>query len=148
MYFLTKNKKCSFVYDEIDCNKYKMVGYICEKHVGCHNEKGVQKIVNTLRKAWTVSIIHHVQLVLVINRRTRIEYYANKFSTLIAIKPLGLIVHVLCFLGVNVFAIECILSFKFVLGYDLVFKSLVSEVKAFKMLLLSIHILAFHFRYS
>ena len=64
--------------------------------------------LNTLRKAWTVSIIHHVQLILVTNRRTRIEYYANKFSTLIPIKPLGLIVHGLCFLGVNVFAIECI----------------------------------------
>ena len=59
-------------------------------------------------KAWTVSIIHHVQLILIINRRTRIEYYANKFSTLIPIKPLSLIVHGLCFLGVNVFAVECI----------------------------------------
>ena len=49
-----------------------------------------------------------MQLILVINRRTRIEYYANTFSTLIPIKPLGLIVHGLCFLGVNVFAIECI----------------------------------------
>ena len=49
-----------------------------------------------------------MQLILVISRRTRIEYYANKFSTLIPIKPLGLIVHGLCFLGVNVFAIECI----------------------------------------
>ena len=64
--------------------------------------------LDTLTKAWTVSIIHHVQLILVINRRTRIEYYANKFSTLIPIKPLGLIVHGLCFLGVNIFAIECI----------------------------------------
>ena len=45
-----------------------------------------------------------MQLILVINCRTRIEYYANKFSTLI----LGLIVRGLCFLGVNVFAIECI----------------------------------------
>ena len=43
-----------------------------------------------------------------VNRFTRIEYYANKFGTLIPIKPLGLIVHGLCFLGVNVFAIECI----------------------------------------
>ena len=49
-----------------------------------------------------------MQLILVINRRTRIEYYANKFSTLTPIKPLGLIVHGLCFFGVNVFAIECI----------------------------------------
>ena len=57
--------------------------------------------------ALTVSIIHHVQLILVINRRTRIEYYVNKFSTFIPIKPLGLIVHGLCFLGVNVFVIEC-----------------------------------------
>ena len=64
-------------------------------------------------KAWTVSIIHHVQLIVVINRRTRIEYYANKFSTLIPIKPLGLIVHGLCFLGVNVFAIECITVLSF-----------------------------------
>ena len=47
---------------------------------------------------------------LVINRRTGIEYYANKFSTLIPIKPLGLIGHGLCFLGVNVFSIECITS--------------------------------------
>ena len=48
MYFKTKNDKCSFVYDDIDCNKYKsqMVGYICEKHVGCHNEKGMRKIVH------------------------------------------------------------------------------------------------------
>ena len=58
-------------------------------------------------RAWTVSIIHHVQLILVINCRTRVEYHANKFSVLIPIKPLGLIVHSLCFLGVNVFAIEC-----------------------------------------
>ena len=43
-----------------------------------------------------------------VNRRTKIEYYADKFSTLIPKKPLGLIVHGLCFLGVNVFAIECI----------------------------------------
>ena len=35
---------------------------------------------------------------------TRIECYANKFSTLIPTKPLGLIVHGL---RVNVFAIEC-----------------------------------------
>ena len=49
-----------------------------------------------------------MQLILVINRRTRIENYANKFSTLIPIKPLRLIVHGLCFLGVNVIAIECI----------------------------------------
>ena len=49
-----------------------------------------------------------MQLILVINRGTRIEYYANKFSTLIPIKPLGLIVHSLCSQGVNVFAIECI----------------------------------------
>ena len=49
-----------------------------------------------------------MQLILVINRRTRIEYYANKFSTLIFIKPLSLILHGLCFLGVKVFAIECI----------------------------------------
>ena len=47
-----------------------------------------------------------MQLILVINRRTIIEYYANKFSTLIPIKPLGLIVHGLCFLGVNVYAIK------------------------------------------
>ena len=47
-----------------------------------------------------------MQLILVINRRTRIECYANKFSTLIPIKPLGLIAHGFCFLGVNVFAIE------------------------------------------
>ena len=48
MYFKTKNEKCSFVYDDIDCNKYKSrkVGYICEKHIGCHNEKGMQKIVH------------------------------------------------------------------------------------------------------
>ena len=52
-----------------------------------------------------------MQLILVINRRTRIEYYANKFSTLIPIKLLGLIVQGLCFLGVNVFAIECIQVF-------------------------------------
>ena len=64
--------------------------------------------LDTLRKAWTVFIIHHVQLILVISRRTRTEYYANKFSTLIPIRPLGLIVHGLCFLVVNVFAIECI----------------------------------------
>ena len=64
--------------------------------------------LDTFRKAWTVSITDHVQLILVINRGTRIEYYANKFSTLIPIKPLGLIVHSLCFQGVNVFAIECI----------------------------------------
>ena len=51
-----------------------------------------------------------MQLILVINCRTRIEHYANKFSTLIPIKPLGLIVHGLCLLGVNVFAIECILQ--------------------------------------
>ena len=49
-----------------------------------------------------------MQLILVINCRTRIEYYANRFSTLIPIKPLGLIVHGLCFLGVDVFAIEFI----------------------------------------
>ena len=49
-----------------------------------------------------------MQLILVINRRTRIEYYVNKFSTLIPIKLLGLIVHGLSLLGVNVFAIECI----------------------------------------
>ena len=49
-----------------------------------------------------------MQLILVINRRTRVGYYANKFSTLIPINPLGLIVHGLCFLGVNVLAIECI----------------------------------------
>ena len=55
-----------------------------------------------------LSITDHVQLILVINRGTRIEYYANKFSTLIPIKPLGLIVHSLCFQGVNIFAIECI----------------------------------------
>ena len=30
------------------------------------------------------------------------------FVLLILIKPLGLIVHRLCFLGVNVFAIDCI----------------------------------------
>ena len=47
--------------------------------------------------ALTVSNIHHVQLILVITRRTRIEYFENKFSTLIPIKPLGLIVHGLCF---------------------------------------------------
>ena len=64
--------------------------------------------LDTLMKAWTVSIIHHVQLILVINCRTRIEYYANKFDTLIPIKPLGLIIRGLCFLDVNVFAIECI----------------------------------------
>ena len=29
-------------------------------------------------------------------------------NALIPIKPLGLIVHGLCFLGVNIFAIECI----------------------------------------
>ena len=57
-----------------------------------------------------------MQLILVINRRTRIEYYANKFSTLISIKPLGLIVHGLCFLGVNVFAIECIQLFQLTLS--------------------------------
>ena len=34
----------------------------------------------------------------------------NLVFTLIPIKPLGLIVHGLCFLGVNVFAIECILA--------------------------------------
>ena len=51
-----------------------------------------------------------MQLILVINRRTRIEYYANKFSTLIPIKPLGFTVHGLCFLGVNVFAIEGMLN--------------------------------------
>ena len=48
-----------------------------------------------------------VQLILVIIRRKKIEYYANKFSTLIPIKPLGLIFYGLCFLGVNGFAIEC-----------------------------------------
>ena len=50
-----------------------------------------------------------MQLILVINCRTRIEYYANKFSTLIPIKPLGLIVHGLCFLGIKLFAIKGIL---------------------------------------
>ena len=49
-----------------------------------------------------------MQLILVINRRTRIEYYANKLITLISIKPFGLIVHGLCFLDVNLFAIECV----------------------------------------
>ena len=50
MYFKIKNEKFSFVYDDIDCNKYKsrMVGYICEKHVGCHNEKGMRKMVHIL----------------------------------------------------------------------------------------------------
>ena len=47
-----------------------------------------------------------VQLILVIIRRKKIEY-ANKFSTLIPIKPLGLIFYGLCFLGFNGFAIEC-----------------------------------------
>ena len=75
--------------------------------------------LDTFRKAWTVSITDHVQLILVINRGTRIEYYANKFSTLIPIKPLGLIVHSLCFQGVNVFAIECILI---VLFLDIVYR--------------------------
>ena len=50
-----------------------------------------------------------MQLTLVINRHTTKDYYANKSSTLIPIKPPGLIVHGLCFLGVNVFAIECII---------------------------------------
>ena len=76
--------------------------------VGCVKKLALVGQLDTLRKAWTISIIHQVQLILVINRRTRIEYYANKFSTLIPIKPLGFIVHRLCFLGVNVFAIECI----------------------------------------
>ena len=48
MYFTTKKDKCSLVYDDIDCKKYtsRMVGYICEKHVGCHNEKGMRKMVH------------------------------------------------------------------------------------------------------
>ena len=43
MYFKTKKDKCSFVYDDIYCNQYRssFVGYICERHVGCHNEKGM-----------------------------------------------------------------------------------------------------------
>ena len=47
MYFVPKNK-CSFVYDDMDCNKYKnqKVGYICEKRVDCHNKKGMRKIVH------------------------------------------------------------------------------------------------------
>ena len=87
------------------------------------------------RKAWTVSIIHHVQLILVINRRTRIEYYATNFSTLIPIKRLGLNVHGLCFSGVNVFAIdyvsprpfseEAITSFK---DFSQVFKCNCNEI--------------------
>ena len=52
-----------------------------------------------------------MQLILDINRRKRIEYYENKFTALIQIKLLGLIVHGLCFLGVNVFAIKCIYSY-------------------------------------
>ena len=49
-----------------------------------------------------------MQLILVINCRTRIKYFANRFSALIPIKPSGLIIHGLCFLGVNVFVIKCI----------------------------------------
>ena len=49
-----------------------------------------------------------MQLILVLNCHTRIKYFANRFSALIPIKSLGLIIHGLCFLGVNVFAIECI----------------------------------------
>ena len=48
MYFEIRDK-CSFVYDDIECNrKYQSLkfGYICEKHVGCHNEKGMWKIVH------------------------------------------------------------------------------------------------------
>ena len=47
-----------------------------------------------------------MQLILAINSRTRIEYYANKLSILIPIKPLGFIVHGLCFLVASVFAWE------------------------------------------
>ena len=45
MYLKPKNDKCSFVYDDIDCKKFtrRMVGYICERHVGCHNEKGMEE---------------------------------------------------------------------------------------------------------
>ena len=48
IYFETENKKFSFVYDDIPCNEYERpdVGYICEKHLGCHNEKGMRKIVH------------------------------------------------------------------------------------------------------
>ena len=44
MYFETKNKK-SLVYDDIHCNQFRArkVGYVCEKHVGCHDEKGMRK---------------------------------------------------------------------------------------------------------
>ena len=39
-----------FRYDDIPCNDAQasesVVGYICEKHVGCHNEKGMRKIVH------------------------------------------------------------------------------------------------------
>ena len=44
-------------------------------------------------------------------------YYANKFSTLTPIKSLGLIVHGLCFLGVNVFLIEY--TYTYIFGLQL-----------------------------
>ena len=43
MYFTGYEKK-HLVFDDIHCNGYKSgyVGYICEKHVCCHNGKGMQ----------------------------------------------------------------------------------------------------------
>ena len=40
-------KTTKFVYDDIRCNAVpaSKVGYICEKHVGCQNEKGMRQIV-------------------------------------------------------------------------------------------------------
>ena len=50
---------------------------------------------------------HYVQLILVIIRRKRTKFMQMRFSILIPIKPLSLIVYGSCFLGDKVFAIEC-----------------------------------------
>ena len=41
-------KTTKFVYDDIYCNAVpaSKIGYICEKHVGCHYEKGMRNIVH------------------------------------------------------------------------------------------------------
>ena len=46
MYFKLTKKK--WVYDDIRCETYARgnIGYICEKHVGCQDEKGMCEIVH------------------------------------------------------------------------------------------------------
>ena len=52
---LSGNEKCakmffkdnSLLYDDIHCNrKWMTVGYICERHINCQAEKGMQQTVN------------------------------------------------------------------------------------------------------